>query len=65
MTEEKMREIMEEAFQSFGWVIWQGKPSIIFALKAKYGEIFDVKKAEEIYNVITERERQKREEDGV
>jgi hypothetical protein len=64
MTEEKLIEVMEDNFKKFGWNTWKNKSSILFALKAKYGSSFDTEIAENIYDVIYEREIKKMEDEN-
>jgi len=63
MTDEHLQNIMEDNFKKFGWNTWKNKSSILFALKAKYGDSFDVKIAEPIYDDIYKREIKKIEEE--
>jgi hypothetical protein len=56
MTEDKLRDILEDNFKKFGWNTWKNKSSILFTLKAKYGSSFDIKIAESIYDDIYARE---------
>jgi len=64
MTEEHLIWVMEDNFKKFGWNTWKNKSSILFALKAKYGDSFDVEIAESIYDTICERELKKIEEEN-
>jgi hypothetical protein len=56
MTFEKMVEIMEDNFKKFGWNTWKNKESIIFNMRAKYGDSFDKDMASIIYDTIYKRE---------
>jgi len=63
MTEEKIKELMEDNFKKFGWNTWKNKSSILFTLKSKYGDSFDTSIAEKIYDNIYNREMKKLEKE--
>jgi len=56
MTDEKIEEILKDNFKKFGWNTWKKKSSVLFGMKAKYGDSLDSKIASNIYDKIYERE---------
>jgi len=48
----QLKKVMQECLEEVGVKKWLNKESVIFRLKAKYGDIFDKEESYKIYDEI-------------
>jgi len=53
-----LEEILKKTRKDIGWVAWKSKTSVIFSLRAKYGDSIDKDEAVKIYDQM------RKDEDG-
>ena len=61
LPKEKIIEILKQHMDNVSWITWQNKQSILFHLRAVYGDdLFDMEVAGILYDSITQTEEERR-----
>jgi hypothetical protein len=56
--EQELLRIMQVLKAQMGKMAWKSKDSVLFSLKAKYGESFNMEVAKKIYDQLTPHEKE-------